>query len=245
MTSTTENITRFQLTRSRGARQATKDHVKATAEISTHALTWSATQWARVDNGEREISTHALTWSATGACRYEPRKIMISTHALTWSATLTVAPTSVLPSFQLTRSRGARLLTFSKMLEKRKISTHALTWSATFCSGVSMATAGISTHALTWSATRDSESDIIDWLISTHALTWSATKRPYKLKIRVSDFNSRAHVERDLRGCVVIGLCGVLFQLTRSRGARPGRGCDTRAETHFNSRAHVERDARR
>ena len=155
-------------------------------------------------------------------------------------------------------------MTFSKMLEKRKISTHALTWSATFCSGVSMATAGISTHALTWSATernssaahhrcisthaltwsatRDSESDIIDWLISTHALTWSATKRPYKLKIRVSDFNSRAHVERDLRGCVVIGLCGVLFQLTRSRGARPGRGCDTRAETHFNSRAHVERD---
>ena len=57
-------------------------------------------------------------------------------------------------------------------------------------------------------------------LISTHALTWSATYAPrYGDGVGHFDFNSRAHVERDI-------------PLTIDNGDI----------TDFNSRAHVERD---
>ena len=79
------------------------------AEISTHALTWSATAARTNHAAHNKISTHALTWSATfaavGAASRErnfnsrahverdplpPERaycFVISTHALTWSAT--------------------------------------------------------------------------------------------------------------------------------------------------------------
>ena len=55
--------------------------------ISTHALTWSAT--AQYHHGQRitVISTHALTWSATDSISAQSWHKSISTHALTWSAT--------------------------------------------------------------------------------------------------------------------------------------------------------------
>ena len=56
--------------------------------------------------------------------------------------------------------------------------------------------------------------------ISTHALTWSATGDAMKEFGIRTNFNSRAHVERDPHGAEQI---------------------DTRLD--FNSRAHVERDA--
>ncbi len=125
----------------------------------------------------RAISTHALTWSATD-CTYAGKKLVrISTHALTWSATLLTQLSCNIHSFQLTRSRGARhtsrsaCLSFAKFqltrsrgarqadclkngiivefqltrsrgarlvhqyqgICHRQISTHALTWSATLC----------------------------------------------------------------------------------------------------------------
>ncbi len=55
--------------------------------------------------------------------------------------------------------------------------------------------------------------------ISTHALTWSATESFLTAQNIVTNFNSRAHVERDERHAVSVGL-----------------------SNHFNSRAHVERD---
>ena len=97
----------------------------------------------------------------------------------------------------------------------------------------------ISTHTLTWSVTQ------LFWLqwfchtISTHTLTWSVTRLiMYRLRvlsfqltrsrgawlsllltfISFNDFNSHAHVERDLI-LSIISLMQVLFQLTRSRGA--------------------------
>ena len=81
--------------------------------------------------------------------------------------------------------------------------------------------------------------------ISTHALTWSATCCAYSIKKR-KHFNSRAHVERDrqtvnLAVPIVISTHALtwsatcqehmfagdehLFQLTRSRGARPPPFC--------------------
>ena len=58
------------------------------AEISTHALTWSATI-ADVTTALSDmlISTHALTWSATSKVILLDFPSRISTHALTWSAT--------------------------------------------------------------------------------------------------------------------------------------------------------------
>ena len=123
-------------------------------EISTHALTWSATynryrqrvggrnfnSRAHVERDKRGvsdvrrayISTHALTWSATHCQRRADHNERISTHALTWSATVAVCRGVRLGiSFQLTRSRGARQT--KQALDKltKVISTHALTWSAT------------------------------------------------------------------------------------------------------------------
>ena len=58
---------------------------------------------------------------------------------------------------------------------------------------------GISTHTLTWSVT------FYDWYklsrskcISTHTLTWSVTNFTYLIQIQRKNFNSHAHVERDL-----------------------------------------------
>ena len=58
-------------------------------------------------------------------------------------------------------------------------------------------------------------------IISTHALTWSATGIPLSIHDEYEHFNSRAHVERDVRAV----------------RRRP-------AIQHFNSRAHVERDSK-
>ncbi len=55
--------------------------------------------------------------------------------------------------------------------------------------------------------------------ISTHTLTWSVTNKEMKVIEFTGDFNSHAHVERDLR-----------YHMDMSRS------------NHFNSHAHVERD---
>ena len=143
--------------------------------ISTHALTWSATadsvyrsiqprdfnSRAHVERDRRKpteltnwkISTHALTWSATRAIFPTMEYRFISTHALTWSATNNALSRSYTLIFQLTRSRGARLVVPRSMQEIIDISTHALTWSATSSEIAAVSTDKISTHALTWSAT--------------------------------------------------------------------------------------------
>ena len=102
----------FQLTHSRGVRLYHRLQVERLLPISTHALTWSATQPNEIrtvgitfqlthSRGVRrtgstrksrktEISTHALTWSATGTSGAWVHYMCISTHALTWSATFPV-----------------------------------------------------------------------------------------------------------------------------------------------------------
>ena len=56
----------------------------------------------------------------------------------------------------------------------------------------------ISTHTLTWSVTYQDSVNVTENSISTHTLTWSVTQ---ELSISVAigaNFNSHAHVERDL-----------------------------------------------
>ena len=79
-------------------------------------------------------------------------------------------------------------------------------------------TKGISTHTLTWSVTQKTaeRNDGID--ISTHTLTWSVTCGKSYTYIELCDFNSHAHVERDLL-LTPTALPTSSFQLTRSRGA--------------------------
>ena len=54
--------------------------------------------------------------------------------------------------------------------------------------------------------------------ISTHTLTWSVTFPSSSMPLSQNDFNSQAHVERDLSG-VINDIHRYQFQLTRSRGA--------------------------
>ena len=78
----------------------------------------------------------------------------------------------------------------------------------------------ISTHALTWSATQSMQGQINCNSISTHALTWSATLLSF-LIFGIKNFNSRTHVECDCKN----------FLLTLGL-------------KDFNSRTHVECDVR-
>ena len=59
-------------------------------QISTHALTWSATVMEHKYLDCFSISTHALTWSATPFPHWRAASFTISTHALTWSATVEI-----------------------------------------------------------------------------------------------------------------------------------------------------------
>ena len=121
------------------------------------------------------ISTHTLTWSVT---ENQPRKNvvrLISTHTLTWSVTKQFVRKQSFCRFQLTRSRGAWLLTLIILPSPEKvISTHTLTWSVT---NYSMTEKGTDTFQLTRSRG-----------------AWPAKS---VIKMAQKDFNSHAHVERD------------------------------------------------
>ena len=79
--------------------------------------------------------------------------------------------------------------------------------------------ANISTHTLTWSVTETMTGFMTAKTISTHTLTWSVTPLIKIYFAYCINFNSHAHVERDLMTDTLIG-----------------------EEEDFNSHAHVERD---
>ena len=105
----------------------------------------------------------------------------------------------ILQIFQLTHSRGVRLSRWFSTLTNEK-------FQLTHSRGVRLEKLDdytvidiISTHALTWSATLGDVPCRMIGFISTHALTWSATRCRYKT-----------------------GHLWARFQLTHSRGVRPG-----------------------
>ena len=100
--------------------------------------------------------------------------------------------------------------------------------------------------------------------ISTHTLTWSVTSRDYVIKNGENDFNSHAHVERDIIAVLFVGLIIIsthtlTWSVTLAAwGGRRSVCISTHTLTwsvtrrnrlvfhnaiNFNSHAHVERDS--
>ena len=143
------------------------------------------------------ISTHTLTWSVTVPLYQFISSLWISTHTLTWSVT----------------DEG------NEYKDPIRISTHTLTWSVTKSWSHRVTSTAISTHTLTWSVTewcRNSRTD------NTFQLTRSrgAWRHTIICGGHVRNFNSHAHVERDVKMCLEYILV-----------------------KNFNSHAHVERDS--
>ena len=80
----------------------------------------------------------------------------------------------------------------------KHISTHTLTWSVTYLKIDTKRPTKISTHTLTWSVTKDPAFEYHCKHISTHTLTWSVTQTDASSLTVSANFNSHAHVERDI-----------------------------------------------
>ena len=210
-----ENI--FQLTRSRGAWLKNYPHAPFKIQISTHTLTWSVTRLCL-------SLSHWLSFQLTRS-----RGAWLGTNIIT----------SFSRSFQLTRSRGAWRNTYKNNTEIENFNSHAHVERDRFVKllhkkGV------ISTHTLTWSVTGEIQTvyspQIFQltrsrgaWRYHHTAETWpfgfqltrsrGAWLSSAAFFVSAVNFNSHAHVERDLQHEAV----RLLY-------------------SHFNSHAHVERD---
>ena len=145
---------KFQLTRPRGARRA-----------------------ARRDKPRvGGVSTHAPAWGATTACSRMACSMPVSTHAPAWGATISTGnEAELVPVFQLTRPRGARLRECCIRCTVCRVSTHAPAWGATHNPAV----------ALTFVDCFNSRARV------------GRDRRPCRLSSQSSGFNSRARVGRD------------------------------------------------
>ena len=99
----------------------------------------------------------------------------------------------------------------------------------------------ISTHTLTWSVTQEKLHRKHYEIISTHTLTWSVTRDACMVCNANPNFNSHAHVERDIENfSFLIPIQISTHTLTWSVTMNIYQLANfTR---HFNSHAHVERD---
>ena len=235
--------------------------VKSQSSISTHTLTWSVTIADCKCSVISYISTHTLTWSVTTVRSFLALSIpfqltrsrgawrrslwhcimlfIISTHTLTWSVTsLALHQYLFLYNFNshahverdcVAGYLGQCIINFNSHAHvERDIATLTLSIEIS-----------ISTHTLTWSVTYSFSSILNAPLFQ---LTRSRGAWPYITDSNLVcklDFNSHAHVERDLQRVWNLMLkristhtltwsvtnrkkkCLYLngFQLTRSRGA--------------------------
>ena len=208
--------------------------------ISTHTLTWSVT----FNKGElKDIKTFQLTRSR-GAWLSKRNK----NHTVN--------------EFQLTRSRGAWRLEKSTPCNHLQISTHTLTWSVTPVFNYSIENIHISTHTLTWSVTSRSETNQRTlWFQLTRSRgAWRQWKTVYSKYVtfqltrsrgawleysdsrgQTGNFNSHAHVERDLKYQRIVTYTWISTH-TLTWSVTPKSACPYQQRFHFNSHAHVERD---
>ena len=122
----------FQLTRSRGARRHMLGDLVSLKQISTHALTWSATPRTRCEFSlPRHFNSRAHVERDTEDKTKKRRILNFNSRAHVERDRQTVNLAVPIVSFQLTRSRGARQTAAKPYQTPRSISTHALTWSAT------------------------------------------------------------------------------------------------------------------
>ena len=145
--------------------------------ISTHTLTWSVTPLAKSITLRSRISTHTLTWSVTSRNDLPTAFAHISTHTLTWS---------------VTPSGNYRVRAYDNF------NSHAHVERDVLPTPFEPVTSIISTHTLTWSVTIINGNYLAITAISTHTLTWSVTSVFMLLTDIFLNFNSHAHVERDI-----------------------------------------------
>ena len=208
--------------------------------ISTHTLTWSVTVPSMIPKDDAEnfnshahverdrytidmepnstISTHTLTWSVTLQIAASSSYPIISTHTLTWSVTAIFHIRQESYTFQLTRSRGAWHIPQSILY------LHHL-FQLTRSRGAWLVNLLSKLQSLIFQLTRSRGAWQYDfckrWTWRRFQLTRSrgAWQAPAQNVMNDIDFNSHAHVERDLTLSILI-----------------------LPPTDFNSHAHVERD---
>ena len=130
------------------------------------------------------FSTQAVTWNFNSHAHVERDPTPALRH---WGLLL----------FQLTRSRGAWRYACHKKLELSNFNSHAHV--ERDCNDLNhILVLFISTHTLTWSVTIYPNNSCYSDLISTHTLTWSVTSLYTLCGVFQSNFNSHAHVERDV-----------------------------------------------
>ena len=78
-------------------------------DVSIHAPAWGATEIGVTNNKVSLVSIHAPAWGATIPMPTAWGLSSVSIHAPAWGATPGLRNLLVLPSFQSTRPRGARL----------------------------------------------------------------------------------------------------------------------------------------
>ena len=209
---------KFQLTHSRGVRPGSSTRFFL-PKISTHALTWSATQsnpcLYGTDfnfNSRTHVECDTLSFPETAAssnfnsrthveCDTALQQHCIQELHFNSRTHVECDETGLLSTDEYENFNSRTHVECDESRPSKvfaaEISTHALTWSATPVRNLIEQHKSISTHALTWSA--------------TSALLWTEKKHYH--------FNSRTHVECDLhaagRHCQHTG-----FQLTHSRGVR-------------------------
>ena len=212
-------------------------------KISTHALTWSATELVKLLGSITEISTHALTWSATNSSHdifFHFAFQLTHSRGVRPCAAHTCAPSRI---FQLTHSRGVRprcladarvsIVNFnsrthvecdslvpSNVPDTRDFNsrTHVECDSKLVFSSTDHGHFNSRTHVECDLAT-NLESDNIR-IISTHALTWSATISS-GLTPRRCIISTHALTWSATGTCRFAVQSVYRFQLTHSRGVRP------------------------
>ena len=92
---------------------------------------WRRLRQQRVDSSTRHISTHALTWRATQRDSRALPFLFISTHALTWRATYTIDSPLLRARDFYPRPHMEGDFSMPRPAPGTIISTHALTWRAT------------------------------------------------------------------------------------------------------------------
>ena len=254
----------FQLTRSRGAWLKEIIQKRQHKTISTHTLTWSVTRTCQhTQTRPEQISTHTLTWSVTRAVAAQRATAEISTHTLTWSVTILLLLPSLFHHNFNSHAHVERDWRHWFLSTAIRISTHTLTWSVTSFIWSAITVIAISTHTLTWSVTRTRIT--LSWLLifqltrsrgawlglsmqSPSQMTFQLTRSRGAwqsgsiLAERKYNFNSHAHVERDL-----FAVEKNYLLLNFNSHAHVERDMKTLSFTlkkaDFNSHAHVERDA--
>ena len=148
-----------------------------TLDISTHALTWSATPRPPPRARRATISTHALTWSATRRDAHRRRAALhFNSRAHVERDHHAHHPEREELQFQLTRSRGARPPWASGLRRYVDFNSRAhVERDAAYNKGT--------TITINFNSRAHVERDLMKYksvskiVISTHALTWSATFR--------------------------------------------------------------------